>query len=246
MQVGVGVHQGQRLQHGLPHASLVDEAHVENLQVLRMDQALFAGVDAANADFTHRLRSNRRHGASQPRQLQRTQAAQTSQRHAMQVAARCQFAGVEIRMGIEPQHPQRLAGIPAVAGHRADRTDRQAMVTPQHDGEAGLQQLSQHRVMHAAVPDRHFGQVPVALFWHPVRICRALQVAQVMHDQALTLQRATDAGHAHRFRAHRGTPPAGANVGRYADQADVAASHASAFWPRQVHAVSPQQTGTRR
>ena len=46
----------------------------------------------------------------------------------MDIAAGRQLAGVEVGMGIEPEHAQALACFTAVARHRADRTQAQAVV----------------------------------------------------------------------------------------------------------------------
>jgi hypothetical protein len=45
-------------------------------------------------------------------------------------------AGVEVGVGVEPQHAQLLAGLAAVARHGADRADAQAVVAAQQDGQA--------------------------------------------------------------------------------------------------------------
>jgi hypothetical protein len=43
----------------------------------------------------------------------------------MNVSARCQRSGIEIRVGIEPKHAQFLDRFPAVLRHGADRADRE-------------------------------------------------------------------------------------------------------------------------
>ena len=47
VEVGVGVHAGERAHHRAAHPDLVDEPHVEDLDALLEQQRLLAGVDAA-------------------------------------------------------------------------------------------------------------------------------------------------------------------------------------------------------
>ena len=91
------------------HAHLVDGAHVEHFEILLVHEAPLAGIDAANADLAHPLRADRRGHSADLQQLPRAEAAQAGHRHAVQAAARRQFAGVEIGVRIQPQHPQGLA-----------------------------------------------------------------------------------------------------------------------------------------
>jgi hypothetical protein len=44
--------------------------------------------------------------------------------------------GVEVGVGVEPQHAQLATGLAAVPGHRADRADRQAVIAAEHDRHA--------------------------------------------------------------------------------------------------------------
>jgi hypothetical protein len=69
-------------------------------------------------------------------QLLRAVPAQAGHRHAVQVAAGREHAGVEVGMGVQPQHAQLAAGCAAVARHGADAADAQAVVAAQQDGQA--------------------------------------------------------------------------------------------------------------
>ena len=71
----------------------------------------------------------------------RSEPAQAGDRHAVHVAARGQFAGIEVRVRIQPQHPQFLALLAAVARHRADGTDAQTVIAAQEDRQPSLAQL---------------------------------------------------------------------------------------------------------
>ena len=61
-------------------------------------------------------------------QLARPVTTQAGDRHAVNVAARGQYAGVEIGMRIEPQNPQFLADGSTMSGDGADRTDAQTVI----------------------------------------------------------------------------------------------------------------------
>lgn len=106
MQVGVGIYQSQRQFHGMAHAHLVDVAHVEDFDANIMNQALLASVDAADADLANILWIERRDMAADIHQLARPVPAQTSDRHAVNVAARRQRRRIEIGMRIKPQNAQ--------------------------------------------------------------------------------------------------------------------------------------------
>ena len=132
----VGVHRGQRQLHGSAHAHLVDITHVEDLEVLFMHEALFAFVDAANADLANPLRLDGRGVAADAGQLVRPEAAQACDRHAVDIAAWRECAGVEVGMRVEPDHAQLLALFAAMLGDCADGTYRQTMVTAEQHGQA--------------------------------------------------------------------------------------------------------------
>ena len=82
VQVGVLVHGGQGQLHRMAHAHLVDVAHVEDLQALLVHEALFARVDAADADLPHGLGADGRHLTTDLAELSRAVAAQARHRHA--------------------------------------------------------------------------------------------------------------------------------------------------------------------
>ena len=130
--------------------------------------------------------------------------------------------GVEISVRVQPQHPQFLAGVAAMARHRADRADAQAVVAAQQDGQLALAQFGMHRVVHRAVPGGHFRQMAVAVDGRLPGIGRAIQIAAVLDLEALGLDDRTQAGDAQGFRSHGGAARAGADVGGRSDQRDAA------------------------
>ena len=222
MQVGVGVHARQGALHHLAHAHLVDGAHVKHLQALLVHKALFALVHAADADLADLLGPQCRAPAGhvgQLRQLGRAKAAQAGHGHAVHIAAGRQRAGVEVGMGIEPQHAQLFAAFGAVAGHGADAAQAQAVVATQQDGQVAQLQLGIHSAIHQPVPLHHLGQVAVAIHRGLPGVGRAAQVAPVKHLQAVRFQRRLQARHTQGLGAHGCAACAGANVGGRANQA---------------------------
>ncbi len=192
-----------------------------------MDQLLLARIDAANADLPDVLGVERRHLAADLDQLLWALAAQASHRHAVDVAAGRQEIGVEVGVRIEPQHAQLLAGLAAVARHRADRADRQAVVAAEQDRQARTRQFGVHRLVHGAVPLHHFGEMAVAVDRRQPRVGGAVQVAAVDHLEAMALERGLQQCHAQRLGAHAGAARARADVGGSAQEADLAV-HVSA------------------
>ena len=110
--------------------------------------------------------------------------------------------GVEIGMRVQPQHPQFLAGVAAMARHGgADRADAQAVVAAQQDGQLALPQFGMHRVVDRAVPGGHFRQMAVAVDGSCQGLARAIQIAAVLDLEALGLDDRTQAGDAQGFRS---------------------------------------------
>ena len=106
------------------------------------------------------MRRQRRH----PVEFLGSEAAQARDRHAVQAAARTELAGVEIGVRIEPQHSQRPPRLAAMARHRRDRADREAVVAAEQDGQAVQPRVpGAPRACDLAVPRRHLAQVAVAL-----------------------------------------------------------------------------------
>ena len=140
----------------------------------------------------------------------------------MDIAGGGKRMGVEISVRVQPQHPQFLAGVAAMARHRADRADAQAVVAAQQDGQLALAQFGMHRVVHRAVPGGHFRQMAVAVDGRLPGIGRAIQIAAVLDLEALGLDDRTQAGDAQGFRSHGGAARAGADVGGRSDQRDAA------------------------
>jgi hypothetical protein len=55
-------------------------------------------------------------------------------------------------MRIEPEDAQLLAALAAVARHRADAADAQAVVAAEQDRQPTQLQLEVHRLVHRAIP----------------------------------------------------------------------------------------------
>src|SRR6185437_16988483 len=111
----------KRLLHRLAHAHLIDVAHVEHFDGELVQKAPLALIDTAHADLPYPLRVDARNGATELRQGPWPEAAETRERHAVQIAARGKLAGVEVGMRIEPEHTQLPARLAAVPCHGADR-----------------------------------------------------------------------------------------------------------------------------
>mmetsp|Transcript_20990 Transcript_20990/g.81089 ORF Transcript_20990/g.81089 Transcript_20990/m.81089 type:complete len:387 (+) Transcript_20990:670-1830(+) len=221
VQMGVVVQRGQGQLHRVAHAHFVDEAHVEDFKVLLVHEAPLALVDAADADLAHPLRADRGHMAADLDQLLGPEAAQAGHGHAVDVAAGGEGAGVEVGMGVQPQHAQLLAHVAAVAGHGADGAQAQAVVAAEQDGHAAGLELGVHRIVHGAVPCDDLVEVAVALHRRQPGVGGAAEVAAVLHVHAAGAQGFGQAGHAHGLGAHAGTAGASADVGGRADQGDV-------------------------
>jgi hypothetical protein len=80
----------------------------------------------------------------------------------MNVSARCQRSGIEIRVGIEPKHAQFLDRFPAVLRHGADRADRERVVPTQENREAPGCELAIDGSIDQPIPGGDLWQVAVA------------------------------------------------------------------------------------
>ena len=223
MQMRARVGHGQGQLHRVAHAHLVDVAHVEHLDAHVMHQALFAGVHAADADLAQVARVQRRHMPADARQRRRPMPAQTGHRHAVDVATGCERGGVEVGMGIEPEHPQAAALRTAMARHRADGANTQAVVAAQHDRHAAFLQFGMHGIVQQLVPGHDFGQMTKTVHGVLPGIGRTREVAAIAHVHTEPGDGLVDAGHAQRLRAHARAQAAGADIGRCPDQAHATA-----------------------
>src|SRR5450631_3022914 len=115
MEICAGIETGECAFHGGAHAHLVDETHVEYLEPLLVDEALLAGIDAANPDLADTRRRNSRHVPADPHEFVWPEAAQASHRHPMQIAAWREDAGIEVCVRIEPEHAKGEALVSTVA-----------------------------------------------------------------------------------------------------------------------------------
>ena len=197
---------------------LVDVAHVEHLQAEPANRFLFVGVDAADADEVDVLGRDRAGSPLHPTSALRAMAQQAGHRHAMQVAGGADGFGVDVGVGVQPDHAQMLARVAAMPGHGADRADGQAMVAPHEQRRLARGQHGGHPIEDRAVPGHDLVQVAhAALGLGPGR-GRAGQVAMIDHVEIVGAQSLEQAGHPQRIRAHAGAPHTGAHVGGRADQ----------------------------
>src|SRR5690606_7787902 len=213
VQVGVVVHAVQRFLHDALHADLVDVAHVVDVQAVLLDQLLLALVDRADADLPHHVGRDRRRVTAEVGQFARAQAAQARHRHAVDVARRGDLAGVEVGVGVQPQHAQLLAGLAAVARDTGDRAQAQAVVTAQQDRHAAAGELGVHRLHHQPVPLGHFVEVAVALDRTQPGVAWAFEVAAVQHVHAAGSQRLAQPRDTQRLRSQPCAAVAGTDVG---------------------------------
>ena len=118
--MGVLSHAKQSLLHRRAHALFIDIAHVKDFQACLMHQTFFTCIDTANTDLTHRIRRNRGRVSTNLREDVRTNTAQYRHRHTVDIARRCEFIGIKIRVRIQPQHAQIFARLTTMARRRAD------------------------------------------------------------------------------------------------------------------------------
>ena len=211
VNVSVGGESVERQLHDSAHAHLVDGAHVEHRQLLIVNEAPLAGIDAADAHLPHPLRPDGRRGAAQMK-LRRPEAAQGRDRHAVQAPAGTQFARVEVRVRVEPQHPQRPARLAAAPRHRRNGADRQAVIAAQQDRQPRGFELPIHRGVHLAVPRRNLAQIPIAVDPLKSGVRRPAHVAAIHDLQTACLQRRVQPRDPQRLRTHRGAAIARADI----------------------------------
>ena len=116
-------------------------------------------------------------------------SAQDGHRHAVQVTAGGDVRGVEVGVGIEPNHPQIALGGAAVGRHRADRAYRQTVVSTHEQGNHTLAQGFADLMVSRMVPLHTFRQMTVALVRRLLGIGGALQVATIAHIESLAHKR---------------------------------------------------------
>src|SRR6516165_11730103 len=177
--MGIAVHAAQCLLHGLAHAHLVDVTHIEHIEPLLVHEALCPGIDAAHADLPHPRRIDGRRAAADADQLRRTEAAQARDRHAVHVTARGELAGVEVGVGIEPQHAQFAALLAAVPCDGCDRADAEAVIAAEQDRQPPLLYLAVHALVHQLVPAHYLRQMPVAAAGRLPGVTRTAEIPEI-------------------------------------------------------------------
>ena len=105
-----------------------------------------------------------------------------------------------------------------MVGDRADRADRERVVTAEHDGDPAVGERVPRRVAHRAHPGRDLGEVAVPRLRPALRIGGSADIAAVLDIHALGAQRVGEARHAQRLRSHRGAALAAADIGRHTDE----------------------------
>ena len=109
--------------------------------------------------------------------------------------------------------------------HGADRADGERVVAAQQDRQAPGRELVVDGGVDLPVPGDDFRQVTVAVARGKNGIDRPVQVAAVADVGHKAAQRLADAGDAQRLGTHVRAAHAGPDVGRGADDADVALLH---------------------
>ena len=180
--------------------------------VIRALAALLHGVEALA-------------GPADAREFVRPEPAEARHRHAVDIAARGQRRGVEIGVGIEPQHAQLAARIPAPPRDRGNRTDRERVVAAQQDRHAPGAEFRRDGIVDQPAPRRDFRQVAVTAARRQHRVERAVEVAHVPDVGDEAGQRLAHAGDTKRVGAHVRAANAGADVGRGTDDADESVFH---------------------
>ena len=221
VHVGVGVEVVEGHPHRLAHPHLVEVAHVEDLDLLLVQQPLLPQVDVAEPDLAHVARVECRHRARELDELLRSVAGEHSHRHPVQVAGGSDRGGVVVGVRVEPQQPHRPALLAAVPRHGTHRADRETVVTAQHDRHPTQGHLAVHRVEERVVPLDHLGQVPVAVDRRRHRVHRARHVTAVLDRHAEAFECFLDSCQSQGARSEAAADHAGADVGGNTDQAHV-------------------------
>ena len=218
MQVGVVVDIVQGFGHGVAHAVLVDVAHVEHLQSELANRLLFLRVNAADADEIDVVSGQRRRLTAPSGQRWRAVPEQARHRHAVQVSAGAAGGGVDVGVGVEPDHAQQLALLAAMARDGADRADRQAVVATHQQRRLAPGQHAGNGVEDRPVPGHHFIQVAQSGADRSPRIRRPGQISVIDHGQPVATQHLDQSRHPQRIRSHAGAANAGTDVSRCSDQ----------------------------
>ena len=179
MDVGVPVDVVEGTFHGVPHAGLVEETHVEHLEALVHEHPFLAGIDAAQPDLTDVVHFDGGFPVRHAGQFLRSVAEQAGHRHAVDVPGGGEFIGVDVGVGVHPDDAQLLAGPAAVRGDGADAADGQAVVAAHQHRHPAVRQFGGDCVAHRPVPLDHLRQVAVAVDRRALGIRRPGDIARV-------------------------------------------------------------------
>jgi hypothetical protein len=141
-------------------------------------------------------RTQRGHLAADLDERARAVAAQDSDRHPVDVAARRQRAGIEVGVRIEPDHAQLALVLAALRRDGADRADSQAMVAAEQQRQPAGLQFGAHRRVHREIPRDDLAEVAVAVDRPAAWVGRPGEVAPVGDLETQALQYRRDAGDA--------------------------------------------------
>src|SRR5581483_4668743 len=158
-------------------------------------------------------------GATELRQGPWPEAAETRERHAVQIAARGKLAGVEVGMRIEPEHTQLPARLAAVPCHGADRADAERVIAPEEDGQPSGAQLLIYRGVREPVPFQHCLEMAVPFDGRLPGVAGAGKIAAIHYLQPALFERTLNAGDPHRLWPHRGAALRRPHIRGSADQA---------------------------
>ena len=157
----------------------------------------------------------------------RTQAEQRGQRHAVDVARGRGFGGVDVGMGVDPEHADLLVLAAVELGHPGDGARRQRMIAAQHQGRHALFQGLEYGLGGAVAGLGNLLQVAGLVAAGSLGFGDFhADVAAIGHAMPQGLQPGFQAGDPHRRGSHVHAPAAGPHVERNADDANAAGGQA--------------------
>ena len=123
-----------------------------------MHEALLARVDAADADLADPLRADRRHAGRRSRSAPAGRG-RTGRRPACRGCCRSGVSALVLKSACASSHSMRsfLPALAAVARHRADRADAQAVVAAEQDRQPAQRPARRARRRARPVPGDHLG-----------------------------------------------------------------------------------------
>jgi hypothetical protein len=179
------------------------------VMALQRQRLALRRIDAAQADHADVLRLHRRDERRVP--AGKTLAAgDVSHRHAVQIAAGRAVEGVEVGMGVEPQHEQLFAVLLRPAGDAGDRAGGKTVVAAEKDRKAFRRRFVGGRLDRRG-PGGDLAEIADGGIGMALRRDGADGDRRTLdHRVAEVAQRLGEAGGAEGARPHVGAAPAGA------------------------------------